>query len=107
MAASICHFIIMKKQEIIDEVKNLESKYFELVWYARSSPQNDHIKGSKVNRKRIEELHPEEVKSLIDGDNLDYDYGFYCGMLAGMRYVLGMAAYGKEDAEENFPFLDT
>ena len=101
MAASICHIIIMKKQEIIDEVKNLESKY------ARSSPQNDHIKGSKVNRKRIEELHPEEVKSLIDGDNLDYDYGFYCGMLAGMRYVLGMAAYGKEDAEENFPFLDT
>ena len=97
----------MKKQDSIKEVRNLERKDFELVWCAGSSPQNDHIKGSKVNRKRIEELYPEEVKSLIDGDNLDYDYGFYCGMLAGMRYVLGMAAYGKEDAEENFPFLDT
>lgn len=97
----------MKKQDILDEVKNLESKYFELVWYARSSPKNNSIKGSRVNRKRIEESHPEEVKSLINGDNPDYEYGFYCGMLAGMRYVLSMAAYGKEDAEENFPFLST
>jgi len=85
----------------------LESKYFDLVWYARSSPQNSDIPGVLINRKRIENAYPDELENLIDGDNPDYDYGFYCGMLAGMRYVLGMAAYGKEDAEENFPFLDT
>jgi len=28
-------------------------------------------------------------------------------MLAGMRYILSMVFYGKEDAEENFPFMDT
>jgi hypothetical protein len=98
---------LIKKQEIIDEVKNLERKYFDLVWYARSSPQNDHLKGSKVNRKRIEEFYPEEVKDLIKGNSRSWEHGFNSGMLAGMRYVLSMAAYGKEDAEENFPFLDT
>jgi hypothetical protein len=97
----------VKKQEIIDEVKNLERKYFALVWYARSSPKNDHLKGSKVNRKRIEELYPEEVKDLIKGNIRSREHGFNSGMLAGMRYVLSMAVYGKEDAEENFPFLDT
>jgi hypothetical protein len=98
---------LIKKKEIIDEVKNLERKYFDLVWYARSSPQNDHLKGSKVNRKRIEEFYPEEVKDLIKGNSRSWEHGFNSGMLAGMRYVLSMAAYGKEDAEENFPFLDT
>lgn len=97
----------MKKKDIIDEVKNLERKYFELVWYARSSLKNDHIKGSKVNRKRIEESYPEEVKDLIIGNNRSWEHGFNSGMLSGMRYVLSMAVYGKEDAEENFPFLDT
>ena len=97
----------MKKQEIIDEVKNLQSKYFDLVWYARSSPQNSHIPGVLKNRKRIEKSYPEEVENLINGNNPDYEYGFFCGMLAGLRYVLSMAAYGKEDAEANFPFLDT
>jgi len=107
VAVSNCQFIIMKKQEIIDEVKNLESKYFDLVWYARSSPQNSDIPGVLINRKRIENAYPDELENLIDGDNPDYEYGFCSGMLAGMRYVLGIATYGKEDAEENFPFLDT
>ncbi len=98
---------LIKIQEIIDQVKNLERKYFDLVWYARSSPQNDHLKGSKVNRKRIEEFYPEEVKDLIKGNSRSWGHGFNSGMLGGMRYVLSMAAYGKEDAEENFPFLDT
>ena len=97
----------MKKKDIIDEVGNFAKKYFDLVWYARSSAKNDHINGVKVNRKRIEELYPEEVKELIKGDNPNWEHGFNSGMLAGMRYVLSLAAYGKEDADENFPFLDT
>ena len=97
----------VKKQEIIDEVKNLERKYFDLVWYARSSSKDDHIKGIKVKRKRVEELYPDEVKNLIKRNNQNCDHGFNSGMLAGMRYVLSLAVYGKEDAEEDFPFLDT
>ena len=97
----------MKKIDIIDEVKNLERKYFDLVWYARSSSKDDHIKGIKVKRKRIEELYPDEVKNLIKRNNRSWEHGFNSGMLAGMRYVLSLAVYGKEDAEEDFPFLDT
>jgi hypothetical protein len=97
----------MTKNEIIAEVQKFESKYFDLVWLARSSPKNDHIKGVVENRKRITELYSEEVKELLDEDAGEWNHGFNSGMLAGMRYVLGMAAYGKEDAEENFPFLDT
>ena len=97
----------IKKQEIIDEVKNLERKYFDLVWYARSSSKDDHIKGIKVKRKRVEELYPDEVKNLIQGNNRSWEHGFNSGMLAGMRYILSMVAYGKEDAEGDFPFLDT
>lgn len=77
------------------------------MWYARSSSKDDHIKEIKVKRKRIEELYPDEVKDLIKGNNRSWEHGFNSGMLAGMRYVLSMAAYGKEDAEADFPFLDT
>jgi len=77
------------------------------VWFARSSPKHDHIKGVIEARKNVIEQYPEEVESLLNGDNSDWEHGFNNGMLAGMRYVLGMAENGKEDAVENFPFLDT
>ena len=96
----------MKKIDI-SEIQKLHEKFDSLVWYARSSPKNDHIPKVLENRKRIEEFYPEEVKDLIKGDSRSWEHGFNNGMLAGMRYVLSMAAYGKEDAEENFPFLDT
>ena len=35
----------MKKNEMINVLKQLENKYCDLVWYARSSPKHDHIEG--------------------------------------------------------------
>jgi len=96
----------MKKIEIKNQVQALESKYSDLVWYARSSPKNDHIKGVLENRKRIEESYPKEVNQLLHGET-DWEHGFNSGMLAGMRYIVDLFENNKETADELFPFLDS
>ena len=97
----------MRKKELIEEVIKLQDKYCDLVWVARSSPENDHIEGVLENRKRIEESYPKEVDSFFNGGNPDWDHGFNSGMLAGMRYILDLVENGKEEADEYFPSLDT
>jgi hypothetical protein len=97
----------MTKKEIIAEVEKFESKYCDLVWLARSTPKNDHISAVVENRKRIAELYSEEVKELLDEDAGVWSHGFNSGMLAGMRFVLDLSNCSKEDAIENFPFLDS
>ena len=97
----------MRKKELIEEVIKLQDKYCDLVWYARSSPQHDHIEGVLENRKRIEESYPKEIDSFFNGRNPDWDHGFNSGVLAGMRYILDLVENGKEEADEYFPSLDT
>lgn len=97
----------MTKNEIIEEVEKFESKYCDLVWLARSSPKNDQVKGVAENRKRIIELYSEEVEEILDEGGGEWNHGFNSGMLAGMRFILDLANYGKEEAIENFPFLDS
>jgi hypothetical protein len=81
-------------------------KYVDLLWYARSKPENINIKGVKENKARIEKAYPDEVKEL-KGDGSDWQHGFHSGMVAGLRYVLTLKEEGKEQAEEEFPFLDS
>ena len=97
----------MKTQEIINEVEKLETKYFDLVWYARSSPEHEGIPKVLENKERIENLHSSEIKSLTEGFHPNWEHGFNSGMLAGMRYILDMIGEGKETADEYFPMLDT
>tara|TARA_B110000285_G_C15126665_1_gene620662 strand:+ start:54 stop:344 length:291 start_codon:yes stop_codon:yes gene_type:complete len=96
----------MRKKELIEEVIKLQDKYCNLVWYARSSPQNDHIEGVLENRKRIEESYPKEINQLIHSET-NWEHGFNSGMLAGMRYILELSEGDFETAKEEFPFLDT
>jgi hypothetical protein len=96
----------MKKKEIFDVVSEMEQKYFELVWYARSY-KNRNLDVVLEHRARIEKLHPNEIAKLNDLDSSDWQHGFNSGMLAGMRYVHSLAYEGKDIAEEDFPFLDT
>jgi hypothetical protein len=96
----------MRKKELIEEVIKLQDKYCNLVWYARSSPQNDHIEGVLENRKRIEESYPKEINQLIHSET-NWEHGFNSGMLAGMRYVIEAMTYGVQSADENFPDLDS
>lgn len=37
----------MRKKEISETVENLSEKYYDLVWFARTSPENLKIKGVK------------------------------------------------------------
>jgi hypothetical protein len=96
----------MKKIEIKNQVQVLESKYFDLVWYSRSSPKNDHIKGVLENRKRIQESYPTEVLDL-GGVEGQWHHGFNSGCLAGLRFALDLADGGVEYATSEFPSLDT
>ncbi len=85
-----------------------EKKYFDLVWLARSRPQ-DYLRNESVRRsvETIKFNYPEETEALADEDEGDWQHGFNSGMLAGLRYVLTLFEDGKEQADEEFPFLDT
>ena len=97
----------MKKQEILEAIVEKEDKYFDLVAYARKSPEMyETIPKVKEMVDKIRELYPSEVAEL-QGENSDWTHGFNSGMLAGMRYVLTLFSEDKETAEEDFPFLDT
>ncbi len=97
----------MTKKEIIKIISELDQKYNDLVWFARSSPDNYHIKGVKENNDRILKQYPSETDALINGSNTDWEHGFNSGMLAGMRYLLDTIEMDKETADEFFPNLDT
>ena len=102
---------MIKKKEILELVIEKEQKYCDLVWYARKTPdQYNTIPKVKENVDRIEKLYPTETKNLVS-ETGDWEHGFNSGMLAGMRYVMTLfdtgPMGGKEQADEDFPFLDS
>ena len=96
----------MTKKEMISNLVELEAKYCDLVWYARSRPENIDIKGVREAKHRIEKAHPTEINNLTHGES-DWEHGFNSGMLAATRYILELADGDKEFADDLFPFLDT
>lgn len=119
------------KEEFELKLKELSEKYFHLVWYARKGPSDDkeywgdtpdEIKTRALNEvSRVEEFFPTETDEL-KSDESDWTHGFNSGCLAAFRYIQtcfdttlveddetgGMVCYGGiEQAEEEFPFLDT
>ena len=96
----------MKKKELIENLITKETKYTDLIWYARSRPENINIKGVGENKERIENSYPNEVTDL-QSENGDWHHGFNSGMVAALRYVLTMDDLGKEQADEEFPMLDS
>ncbi len=104
------------KKEIKELVSTMEEKYFRLVWFARRSEESllilseDGIKENGIalhNFREVQTLYPKETTNLMSQEHGDWEHGFNSGMLAGMRYVLTLMEEGKEQAEEEFPFLDT
>lgn len=97
----------MKKHEIITAVAEKEIFYHDLVSYARKTEEQYNTYPTvKELVDRLEREFPTETEEL-KGDDGDFAHGFNSGMLAGMRYVLSLYDMGKEQAEEEFPFLDT
>jgi hypothetical protein len=93
------------KKQIEDSVIKMSEKYEDLVWYTRSG-RNIDIPSVMSQRNRLEDMYPKETEEL-SSESGDWSHGFNSGMLAGMRYILTMMEYTLEDAEENFPELDT
>jgi len=96
----------MTKKQLLETILHKQDKYVDLLWYARSKPENESIKGVKENKERIQKLYPNEVKKL-QSERGDWQNGFHSGMVAGMRYILTMDDMGKEQADDEFPDLDS
>jgi hypothetical protein len=96
----------MKKSDIEAAVKEMEQKYFDLVWLARKRPEDRPKASAAIDR--IRKAYPDEVERLR-GEHGDWEHGFNSGCLAAFRLVQGLLG-SKDDAEfarEQFPFLDT
>lgn len=104
------------KAQRIEMIQGMESKYFDLVWYARSNPDpNDEQWADTPNeifleafkqQKRVEATYPKETEELAS-ESGDFHHGFNSGVLVGLRYALEMMTGSVDTAQDEFPFLDT
>ena len=94
----------------------LQTKYEQLLWYARKAPA-DHqsywkavppeIKQGALNAmSMVEEFYPEESDEL-SSDAGDFHHGFNSGALAVLRFIETAMSEGIDEAHEQFPDLDT
>jgi len=94
-----------KKFDLLTEISAWEQKYFDLVWYARTSPDEPV---SQPGRRRVEAAWSADLETLRSDDS-NWQHGFNSGCLAAFRLVQGLVG-SEADAEfarEQFPFLDT
>lgn len=96
----------MKKSELLESISKKEKKYSDLLWFARTSPENLSIEGVNEKLAEIEKSYPFEV-SQLGGEESDWQHGFHSGMVAALRYILTLDELGLEQAEEEFPMLDS
>jgi hypothetical protein len=96
----------MTKTAAMDRLVEMEQKYRDLVWLARSTPDQHGI--TPANIKRITEAWPTEVAAL-SGEGGQWQHGFNSGCLAAFRLAMGLlgTAADAQAAEDDFPFLDT
>ena len=87
-----------RKQNTLD----LYKKYGDLLWYARSQPENAEMEAVKSHKMRIENEHTEDVINLID-DYDNWQHGFNSGMYA----CLGLMLDRSSKMDESNISLDT
>ena len=109
--------------KLLNRWEELEQKYFKLVWFARKplfedDPNFYHGKTKEKKEiirkcmdgiKDVMQKYPEEVKDLGSPEEGDWCHGFNSGCLASFRHVLTslLDEDGLEQADDDFPFLDT
>ena len=95
----------MKRSEVEARLKELQDKYFDLVWFARHRP--DETVGAQA-AKLIQKKWADECDKLLGADG-HWEHGFNSGCLAAFRLALGLMgnASDVQMAEDDFPFLDT
>ena len=97
----------MKKDNLVKRLHQFEEQYFDLVWYARGDKTDPDHPGRKAI-ERIRKEYQDQVAALC-GDSSDWHHGFNSGCLATVRLMLGLLGTKEEaeQAEDEFPFLDT
>jgi hypothetical protein len=96
----------VSEKKLVEKIKNLENKYFDLVWYSRTSQKM--IDENIIIRKKVNEIlkkYPTDILLLKECG--DWTHGFNSGSLSGMRYVLDLIYEGEEFSEQIYPNLDT
>ena len=94
----------------------MQTKYEQLIWYARKAP-SDHpsyweavpqeIKEGALNAmSMVEEYYPDECDQL-SSESGDFHHGFNSGALAVLRFIETAMSEGITAAHESFPDLDT
>lgn len=126
-----CRSAINVEKDDMDIIAQMEKKYGDLVWIARSHPMedDDYWAGVPADIKqkvlaaqnRILEAYPPETFMLAICDD-NWEHGFNSGMLAAIRYVRTLLdkstdidpdtdqefpVGGRQAADDEFPFLDT
>jgi chaperonin GroEL (HSP60 family) len=92
-----------KLKIILEECAKKMDEYCSIVWYARSSSMKQEVVDA---RKRVEEKYPNLIQELREDDD-NWQHGFNSGMLAATRYIMTIVDEGLEQADEEFPLLDT
>jgi len=103
---------ILETPELLDQLRSLHQKYWDLVWYARSDPDcypdaDDALRAAVfIKQTHIEGVYPKETEGLAS-ENGAWVHGFNSGMLAALNLVMGTVELGLDAALEEFPMLDT
>jgi hypothetical protein len=61
----------MNKKQLLENIIEKHDKYVDLLWYARSGPENESIKGVKENKERIQQYR-ENNKDIIKDKKSSY-----------------------------------
>ena len=96
----------VSEKKLVEKIKNLENKYFDLVWLSRTS--ENMIDENPIIKKKVYEIvkkYPDDI--LLLEEYSDWTYGFNSGSLSGMRYVLDLIYEGEDFSDECYPNLDT
>ena len=96
----------MNKKQLVEIILKKQNKYVDLLWYARSKPEHLSIPGVKDKKTMIEIHHKWEVDQL-NGKDSDWQHGFHSGMVAALNYLLTCDDLGLDQADEEFPNLDS
>jgi hypothetical protein len=95
------------KKELLEAALKFHEKYDALVSYARKRPEDLKFDGVRRNAELCRFKYEEEVKNLHSKEMGDWQHGFNSGMLAAVRYFIDSMEYGTEQADIDFPSLDT
>jgi hypothetical protein len=92
---------------VVEAIQGMQHKYYQLVSYARKRPEDIIKYNLERFIKEVEFLYEDETNNLKNPEMGDWQHGFNSGALAAFRYVLTITDVGIDQADEDFPELDT